>query len=127
MKHITHGMMRFASGKMGSRKGNVVTGESLIESAREAISQKMKDRDLLKEEKEKGQVLIFCSKRSTVELLHKNLRLQLIKADMVKKGVKIKIILPENSDKIFMDLIRNNYLGRLYRNGVKIYFYPKNK
>ena len=53
MKHITHGMMRFASGKMGSRKGNVVTGESLIESAREAISQKMKDRDLLKEEKEK--------------------------------------------------------------------------
>src|SRR3989339_440479 len=43
----------------------------------------------------------------------------------IKKGVKIKIILPENSDKIFMDLIRNNYLGRLYRNGVKIYFYPK--
>src|SRR3989339_96475 len=42
-----------------------------------------------------------------------------------KKGIKIKIILPENSDKIFMDLIRNNYLGRLYKNGIKIYFYPK--
>lgn len=27
MKHITHGMMRLASGKMSSRKGNVVTGE----------------------------------------------------------------------------------------------------
>ncbi|MDP3989703.1 MAG: DEAD/DEAH box helicase [archaeon] len=38
---------------------------------------------LLKEEKEKGQVIIFCSKRSTVELLHKNLRLQSVKADMV--------------------------------------------
>jgi arginyl-tRNA synthetase len=30
MKHITHGMMKFASGKMSSRKGNIITGESLI-------------------------------------------------------------------------------------------------
>lgn len=28
--HISHGMMRFAEGKMSSRTGNVVTGESLI-------------------------------------------------------------------------------------------------
>src|SRR3989344_6126226 len=28
MKHVTHGMMRLATGKMSSRKGNVVTGES---------------------------------------------------------------------------------------------------
>jgi arginyl-tRNA synthetase len=28
--HITHGMMRFAEGKMSSRTGNVVTGESLL-------------------------------------------------------------------------------------------------
>lgn len=28
--HITHGMMRFAEGKMSSRSGNVVTGESLL-------------------------------------------------------------------------------------------------
>ncbi|MDE2071451.1 MAG: arginine--tRNA ligase [Patescibacteria group bacterium] len=28
--HVSHGMMRFASGKMSSRTGNVVTGESLI-------------------------------------------------------------------------------------------------
>ena len=40
MKHITHGMMRLASGKMGSRKGNVITGESLINDAREAVSKK---------------------------------------------------------------------------------------
>lgn len=33
-KHITHGMMRFAEGKMSSRTGNVVTGESLIEELR---------------------------------------------------------------------------------------------
>lgn len=30
MKHVTHGMMRFSSGKMSSRKGNVITGESLL-------------------------------------------------------------------------------------------------
>lgn len=30
IQHVTHGMMRFAEGKMSSRTGNVVTGESLI-------------------------------------------------------------------------------------------------
>lgn len=45
MKHITHGMMRFASGKMSSRKGNVVTGESLMSDAREVVYEKMADRD----------------------------------------------------------------------------------
>ena len=31
VRHISHGMMRLAEGKMSSRKGNVITGESLIE------------------------------------------------------------------------------------------------
>ncbi len=52
MKHITHGMMRLASGKMGSRKGNAVTGESLITDAREAVFQKMSDREFSEEERE---------------------------------------------------------------------------
>lgn len=30
VEHVTHGMMRFADGKMSSRTGNVITGESLI-------------------------------------------------------------------------------------------------
>jgi arginyl-tRNA synthetase len=34
LKHVTHGMMRLASGKMSSRKGNIVTGESLIADSR---------------------------------------------------------------------------------------------
>ena len=53
MLHITHGMMRFASGKMSSRKGNVITGESLINDARLAILEKIKDRDIPLSEKEK--------------------------------------------------------------------------
>jgi arginyl-tRNA synthetase len=44
MEHIAHGMMRFATGKMSSRKGNVITGESLIRDAKSAIYEKMADR-----------------------------------------------------------------------------------
>ncbi len=51
MKHIVHGMMRLASGKMSSRKGNVITGESLIEDSRAEIAEKIKDRDFNEEEK----------------------------------------------------------------------------
>lgn len=51
MKHIVHGMMRLASGKMSSRKGNVITGESLISEACDEILEKIKDRDFTEEEK----------------------------------------------------------------------------
>lgn len=53
MKHITHGMMRLASGKMGSRKGNVITGEALLNDTRDAILEKMTDRDFTNDEREK--------------------------------------------------------------------------
>ena len=53
MKHITHGMMRFASGKMGSRKGNVVTGESLLNDVRDMVLEKMTDRNFENEKREK--------------------------------------------------------------------------
>lgn len=53
MMHITHGMMRFASGKMGSRKGNVITGESLLNDTRADVGERMKNRDFTKEEHEK--------------------------------------------------------------------------
>lgn len=44
--HITHGMMQFASGKMSSRKGNVITGESLIEETEKMVAEKISDREL---------------------------------------------------------------------------------
>lgn len=61
MKHITHGMMRLASGKMGSRKGNAVTGESLINDAREAVFKKMSDREFSEEERESIVSDVACS------------------------------------------------------------------
>lgn len=51
MKHIVHGMMRLQSGKMSSRKGNVITGESLLLESCEQILEKIKDRDFTEEEK----------------------------------------------------------------------------
>ena len=53
MKHITHGMMRLTTGKMSSRKGNIVTGESLIRDTIALVFEKIKDRDWHKEEKKK--------------------------------------------------------------------------
>lgn len=49
--HIGHGMLRFASGKMSSRKGNVITAEDLIEQVKEKVFEKIKDRDFRDEEK----------------------------------------------------------------------------
>lgn len=51
MNHITHGMMRFASGKMSSRKGNVVTGESLIADVKQVVHEKMGERELSENER----------------------------------------------------------------------------
>lgn len=43
IRHISHGMMRFAEGKMSSRKGNVVTGESLLADITEAAKERAKE------------------------------------------------------------------------------------
>ena len=52
-KHISHGMLRFASGKMSSRTGNVITGESLINMMENLVAEKIKDRELSSAEKQK--------------------------------------------------------------------------
>jgi arginyl-tRNA synthetase len=44
--HVSHGMMILTSGKMSSRKGSVITGESLIGEMREEALTKMAERDL---------------------------------------------------------------------------------
>jgi arginyl-tRNA synthetase len=61
MKHITHGMMKLASGKMSSRKGNVITGESLLQDSMDMILEKMKDRDLGEGEKKKISEIVGVS------------------------------------------------------------------
>jgi arginyl-tRNA synthetase len=53
MKHVTNGMMRLASGKMSSRKGNVITGESLIRDTIALVGEKMKENNWDEAEKNK--------------------------------------------------------------------------
>jgi len=53
MLHITHGMMRFANGKMSSRKGNVITGESLVRETQVLVAEKTRDRSFGESAKEK--------------------------------------------------------------------------
>lgn len=50
MKHLTHGMMRFADGKMSSRKGNVITGESLLSDTKDMVHEKIAERGFSKED-----------------------------------------------------------------------------
>lgn len=57
-KHINHGIMRFASGKMSSRKGNIVSAESLISDVRELVQAKISERKFSKDEADKVSDLI---------------------------------------------------------------------
>jgi cardiolipin synthase len=41
----------------------------------------------------------------------------------VKKGVRVMIVLPFISDVRIVDILRGRYLGKLYKNGIKIYYY----
>lgn len=49
--HVSHGMLRFASGKMSSRTGNVVLAESLIEDIQNLVMEKIQGREFSVEEK----------------------------------------------------------------------------
>ena len=51
-EHLSHGMMRLTEGKMSSRKGNVITGESLIMDTVERVKEVMNGRDLTEMEKD---------------------------------------------------------------------------
>ncbi len=44
LRHVPNGFLTLTTGKMSSRKGNVITGESLIETVQELVREKVKDR-----------------------------------------------------------------------------------
>lgn len=50
--HIAHGILKLSTGKMSSRKGNVITGENLIQDVEDLVQEKIKDRDFDDKEKE---------------------------------------------------------------------------
>ena len=46
--------------------------------------------------------------------------------DASKHGVKITVILPNHSDVNLVDILRNKYLGPLFKNGINFLFYKPN-
>jgi len=50
-EHIAHGMLRFAEGKMSSRTGNVITGESLVKEVEALVQAKLEGREMKNAEK----------------------------------------------------------------------------
>lgn len=67
--HIPHGMMRFSEGKMSSRKGNLITGESLIEDISKMVEEKISDKEFDNEKKQeiKDKVSIAALKYSVLK------------------------------------------------------------
>jgi cardiolipin synthase len=43
--------------------------------------------------------------------------------DAAKRGVEVLVIIPRHSDVTLVDILRNKYLGPLYKNGVQFLFY----
>ncbi len=66
-KHITHGMLRLPSGKMSSRTGDVITGESLIDEVNEKVLEKMKDSELENKAEIAEQVAVGAIKYSILK------------------------------------------------------------
>ncbi len=50
-KHVPHGMMQFADGKMSSRKGNVITADALLEQIEQKVKEKIADREYTADQK----------------------------------------------------------------------------
>ncbi|MFT5179878.1 MAG: arginyl-tRNA synthetase [Candidatus Paceibacteria bacterium] len=66
-KHMSHGMMKLSSGKMSSRKGNVVTGEGIIDDIAELVEERIKDRDIENKEEVKEAVAVGAIKYSILK------------------------------------------------------------
>jgi arginyl-tRNA synthetase len=52
MIHVSHGLLRFSSEKMTSRKGNIISAESFIDDVKALVVQRIADRDIPKDEKD---------------------------------------------------------------------------
>ena len=66
-EHIHHGMMQLSSGKMSSRKGNVITGESLVDEMIMAAKEKMGERGVANPEEVARQIAVAAIKFSVLK------------------------------------------------------------
>lgn len=62
-----HGFLKLTTGKMSSRKGNVITGESLLADLKEAAKEKMQGRELTDADKVAEQVAVGAIKYAVLK------------------------------------------------------------
>ncbi len=67
LRHTIHGYLKLTTGKMSSRLGNVITGESLIAELMEESRAKMQDRDIQNKEKIAEQVAVGAIKYAVLK------------------------------------------------------------
>ncbi len=58
IKHVSHGLLKLPSGKMGSRKGNVITAETLIFDVEDLIQKKIAEKDFTEDQKKEISELV---------------------------------------------------------------------
>lgn len=73
--HVSHGMMRFAEGKMSSRKGNVITGESLLQDLKQVALERSTD-----------------SRADNIEILAEQVAVAAVKFQILRGGTSKDII-----------------------------------
>jgi arginyl-tRNA synthetase len=67
LRHISTSFLRLTTGKMSSRLGSVVTGESLIETLKEAAREKMQGRELANADQVAEQVAVGALKYAVLK------------------------------------------------------------
>jgi cardiolipin synthase A/B len=53
-------------------------------------------------------------------------RLRKAMGDAVHRGVSVNVVLPKHSDVGLVDVLRNRYLGQIYKSGINIFYYFPN-
>lgn len=67
IKHISHGFLKLTTGKMSSRTGNVITGESLIVDTQEIVGERMKESEIKNKEEAVEQIAVAAIKYSILK------------------------------------------------------------
>ncbi len=66
-RHISHGMLRLPSGKMSSRKGEVISAETLLDDMKEAALSRMENSDVVDKESVADMVSVAAVKYSILK------------------------------------------------------------
>ncbi len=93
MKHITHGMMRLTTGKMSSRKGNIITGESLLHDSIKKvysimINSKLGNKTFVIDDTEKG----LNEKENEIKIISEQVGVSALKYSILRSSLGSDII-----------------------------------